>query len=502
MPTNSNPKTAVIYARFSCSKQREASIDDQLRVCREWCAREGYRVVAEYADRAVSGRTDDREQFQRMIAAAGESSIVLVYMMDRFSRDPYDAPIYKRELAKRGVQLVSALESIPDSPEGIIYEKLLEGLAACESIKTSVRVKRGMEGNALQCKANGVRIWGYTVDAEGRYQIDEETAPLVREAFARRIEGEPAERIARDFAERGYRTSTGKPFTSGAMHLLLHNDKYTGLYHWGDVRVEGGMPAIIDRATFEAACSRRPKKNREKEDWGVFALSGKIVCAQCGRELAGTSGRGKYGVKYEYYRCKKCGTKAVRRDKVEGAICAELRRMLTDRGTCMDIARRVERWANGGAFADVAKAARKSKADAERGLANILAAIEQGIIPPGAKERIAELEEQRDRAELDMRTHKEQAFDADDFCDFLQGGTALTDEDLLAAFVAGAVITGEGDSQEVLVLLNHHANEKEPAKLTLERVRTNQEWWTTLKAGQTKLASYGSKVLVRVPLAA
>lgn len=54
------PKRAVIYARFSCNRQREASIEDQLRVCREWCAREGYEVAAEYCDRAVSGRTDDR----------------------------------------------------------------------------------------------------------------------------------------------------------------------------------------------------------------------------------------------------------------------------------------------------------------------------------------------------------------------------------------------------------------------------------------------------------
>ena len=131
------PKRAVIYARFSCNRQREASIEDQLRVCREWCAREGYEVAAEYCDRAVSGRTDDRPEFQRMIANAGESEIVLVYMMDRFSRGEYDAPIYKRELATHGVKLVSALEQIPDSPEGIIYEKLLEGLAACESRKTA-----------------------------------------------------------------------------------------------------------------------------------------------------------------------------------------------------------------------------------------------------------------------------------------------------------------------------------------------------------------------------
>lgn len=114
------PKTAVIYARFSCSKQREASIDDQLRECRAWCEREGIEVVREYCDHAVSGRTDERPEFQRMISSAGESDLVVVYMMDRFSRSEFDAPIYKRELQRHGVQLVSALERIPESPEGIL----------------------------------------------------------------------------------------------------------------------------------------------------------------------------------------------------------------------------------------------------------------------------------------------------------------------------------------------------------------------------------------------
>ena len=65
-------KRAVIYARFSCSKQREASIDDQLRVCREWCDREGYEVVREYSDYAMSGRSDDRPQFQEIVPPTPE----------------------------------------------------------------------------------------------------------------------------------------------------------------------------------------------------------------------------------------------------------------------------------------------------------------------------------------------------------------------------------------------------------------------------------------------
>lgn len=498
MQANSTLKTAVIYARFSCSKQREASIDDQLRVCREWCEREGYAVMREYADRAMSGRTDDRPEFQQMISRAGESDIVLVYMMDRFSRDAYDAPIYKRELSKHGVQLVSALEAIPDSPEGIIYEKLLEGLAACESRKTAVRVKRGMEGNALQCKANGVTVWGYKVGPDGRYVIDETLAPAVREAFKRRANREPAEKIARDFAARGYLTNNGKPFHSGAMHAMLHNEKYTGVYKWGDVRIEGGMPAIIDKATFDAVQTTRPKKDQAREDWGSYVLSGKICCAECGRELSGTSGRGRHGVKYEYYRCRTCGGKTVRRDLVEGAIAAELRRMLGDRDECMEIARAVAKWAEGGEIEEMRKAAERSKREAEKGLANILRAIEQGIIPPGAKERIEELEAQRDRAERDMAVHMQDAFDAEDFCDFLQHGENLDDAELLDAFVARAIMYED----EALVLLNYRVNENEPARVTLERVRTDTKWWTSYKVGRTEIVVWQRKVLVKVRMAA
>ena len=131
------PKKAVIYARFSCNRQREASIEDQLRVCREWCAREGYAIVGEYSDYAMSGRSDDRPQFQKMIANAGESDIVLVYMMDRFSRDEYDAPAYKHELRKKGVEVVSAMEAMPDGPERIaeyyaVAPSIVAGVEYCD----------------------------------------------------------------------------------------------------------------------------------------------------------------------------------------------------------------------------------------------------------------------------------------------------------------------------------------------------------------------------------
>ena len=201
----------------------------------------GYAIVAEYCDYAISGRTDDRPQFQKMIANAGESDIVLVYMMDRFSRDPFDAPIYKRELQVHGVRLVSALEAIPDSPEGIIYEKLLEGLAACESRTTSIRSRRGMEGNALQCKTNGVRCFGYRTGEDGRYEIVPDEAEIVREVFRRRTHGESVNSIAMDLRQRGVVSRAGNPIKDTFVNNMLHNDKYRGIYSWGGITQKDGM---------------------------------------------------------------------------------------------------------------------------------------------------------------------------------------------------------------------------------------------------------------------
>ncbi len=466
-------KTAVIYARFSCNKQRDASIEDQLRVCREWCLREGYEVVREYTDYALSGRSDDRPEFQTMIANAGESDIVLVYMMDRFSRDEYDAPVYKRELRRHGVELYSAMEAMPDGPERILIEKIYEGLAAVESAKTAIRVKRGMKGNALKCKTNGVRIYGYRKSDNDTFEIDEEQAAFVREAFRRKIQGEPVNSITEDLAARGVTTYTGRPCGYTMVSNMLRNERYTGTYIWGDVRIEGGMPAIIDRGTFMRAQEVKAKKQRRAEQWGTFALANKVICSACGHNMPGVSGRGCSGTKYEYYSCKTCKeVKPVRRDWLEGEIAAHIRELVGDRDTAERIAAMVADSQDDEATRRARKQALGAKQSAESGLANILAAIEQGIIAPGVKERIAQLEEQKERAERDLASLKERQIDVDEFADFLQFGATLDDKQLLDAFVYQVMVS----SEDVIVTLNYDAKENEPARFEVERVRTSGVW--------------------------
>lgn len=143
-------KKAVIYARYSCEKQTEQSIEGQLRVCNEFAERNGYMVVHNYIDRAVSGKTDKREQFQQMLkdSASKTFEFVIVYKLDRFARNRYDSAMNKATLKKNGVKVLSACEQITDSPEGIILESMIEGF---EHTNGHNKLKSELK-QSIQCK--------------------------------------------------------------------------------------------------------------------------------------------------------------------------------------------------------------------------------------------------------------------------------------------------------------------------------------------------------------
>lgn len=92
---------AVIYARYSSERQTEASIEGQLKVCYDYAEKQGYTIIGEYIDRALTGRNTDRPQFLKMIkdSSKQEFQIVLVYQLDRFSRNRYDSATYKAKLS-------------------------------------------------------------------------------------------------------------------------------------------------------------------------------------------------------------------------------------------------------------------------------------------------------------------------------------------------------------------------------------------------------------------
>ena len=184
---------AVIYARYSSDNQREESIEGQLRECKEYADQNGITVVRTYIDRALSAKTDSRPQFQQMIhdSATHTFEAVLVWKLDRFSRNRYDSAHYKRILKNNRVHVVSVTEPISNTPEGIMLESLLEGMAEYYSAELAEKVSRGHKENALKAKFNGGPVpLGYRIDSEHHYQIDPTTAPVVQEAFQRYAAGE------------------------------------------------------------------------------------------------------------------------------------------------------------------------------------------------------------------------------------------------------------------------------------------------------------------------
>lgn len=118
---------AVIYARYSSDSQNESSIEGQLRECQEYAEKQGYTVLTTYIDRALSAKTDNRPEFQRMIKASAKGlfDVIIVWKIDRFARNRFDSATYRAILKRNGVNVVSAKESISDGPEGIILEAIL-----------------------------------------------------------------------------------------------------------------------------------------------------------------------------------------------------------------------------------------------------------------------------------------------------------------------------------------------------------------------------------------
>jgi len=176
----------VIYARFSSHSQTEQSIEGQLKVCYEYAEQNHYTIIGEYIDRAVSGKYDNRAEFQRMISDSEKHAFegILVYQLDRFARNRYDSAIYKSNLKKNGVRVLSARENITDDASGILVEGVLESMAEYYSAELSQKIHRGMEINAQKCLSNGSNPGlGFKVDKDRRFYVDEEEAKIVRKIF-------------------------------------------------------------------------------------------------------------------------------------------------------------------------------------------------------------------------------------------------------------------------------------------------------------------------------
>ena len=405
---------AVIYARYSSDNQREESIEGQLRECKEYADQNGITVVRTYIDRALSAKTDSRPQFQQMIhdSATHTFEAVLVWKLDRFSRNRYDSAHYKRILKNNRVHVVSVTEPISNTPEGIMLESLLEGMAEYYSAELAEKVSRGHKENALKAKFNGGPVpLGYRIDSEQHYQIDPATAPVVQEAFQRYAAGESIRSIIESLNARGIRNSRGNPFTKNSFQTLLKNRRYMGEYRYKDTVIPDAIPAIIDPDSFDAVQRRceihRQAPAHNKADVH-YLLTTKLFCGKCGTMMAGESGKSHTGTVHCYYKCgtrkrsgkEACSLKPVRKEPLEQFVVkTALEKVLNDRVIDMLADKLLEYQNKENTRLPVLQTELK---EVKRRIDNLVAAIEQGILTPSTKARMEELEQQREALETSI----------------------------------------------------------------------------------------------------
>ena len=223
-------QSAVIYARYSSDAQTEQSIEGQLRVCNEYAKKNNFLIVETYIDRAVTGTTDNRVAFQKMIKDSYKKqwSAVIVYKLDRFSRNKYESVVHKKTLKDNGVKLISAMENIPDSPEGTLMEALLEGFNQYYSEELAQKVNRGIRESWLKGNSTGGLLpFGYD-RVDKKFYINEHEANVLRRIFTMYSQGYRAQTIAEELEKEGVRRKNGDFLTVKAIYRLLHNSRYTG----------------------------------------------------------------------------------------------------------------------------------------------------------------------------------------------------------------------------------------------------------------------------------
>ncbi len=410
---------AVIYARYSSHSQTEQSIEGQLRDCNAYARDKGITVVGTYVDRAMTGRNDNRADFQRMLKDSESHNFeaVIVWKLDRFGRNREEIAFNKVRLRKNGVRLLYAKEGIPDAPEGIILESVLEGLAEYYSANLSQNIMRGMRESALKCQSNGSgRMLGYTVDKNKQYQIDEAEAAIVRRIFELYDSGRAVCEIVKILNDSGYKNTRGNEFKHNNIRLILRNEKYIGTYKWNGIVVENGIPQIIDKELFERVQKRLASQNtisRAAENVD-FLLVGKLYCGKCGCTMQGDSGTSKSGRKHYYYSCsakkhKKndCKKRSIRKEVLERLIVEYTAKYVLTEEFINVISERIEGMQIDERKSDSTLTYYQSQLmTVETSLKNIMKAVEAGIFNDTVQARMLELQTERDEIRANVERAK------------------------------------------------------------------------------------------------
>ncbi|MDP2619564.1 MAG: recombinase family protein [Hyphomicrobiales bacterium] len=440
----------ALYARYSSDNQSVASIDDQFRICRDHAARERWKVMSTYKDAAISGASVTlRPGIQALLqdAQAGKFDIVLAEALDRVSRDQADVAILYKHLKFAGVQIVTLAEGeiseLHVGLKGTMNALFLKDLAA--------KTHRGLRGRVEKGKAGGGLCYGYTVvkrpnsegeQVRGERNINEAEAVVVRRIFREFAAGKSPRAIAADLNSEGIPGPLSRAWgdTSIRGHVcrgtgILNNELYAGVLVWNRlryvknpatgkrvsrinpesewIRTEVPELRIVDEELWQAARQRQTEiaKQFENVTKGVrayrakhvnelrrpsFLFSGLLKCGCCGGSY-GIITRDRYGCLNRYRRGTCQNGHTIRRDDIESRVLAGLTEKLVSADAVADAVRTYAEELNRQNHERRAHTEldRKALAKVERGIAGIMAAIEDGMYQPAMKARMDDLERQK-----------------------------------------------------------------------------------------------------------
>lgn len=318
---------AAIYARYSSDKQRETSIDDQIRRCQELAQRHNLDVPHElvFFDEALSGtdkHLNKREGYKALMSAwdAGQFKMLLVDEVSRLARDGLELAQLKHRLQTTPVRLITT-DGIDTRQPNWELVFGLQSIVSEQTVRdTQHRVVRGMVGQLERGYMVATPPFGYqldrklTVDGDRvgtHWRIDEQEAAIVREIYALRRQGKSFNAISRMLNERGIpirrkpRKSAGY-WRPGSLANLLKNPIYRGEFVWNDsvnVRLKANKTGrtltplhfqrpqlrIVDDETW-FDCNNKTH-SRSGYGGGKHPLAGLFECGACGAMLTVSSGR-------------------------------------------------------------------------------------------------------------------------------------------------------------------------------------------------------------------
>ena len=427
--------TADILARYSTDKQDHCTIEVQVEECSNWCKRNGYIVGKVFADEAVSGMKETRAGYEACIRhlSMGGADLVVVYDQSRMFRDFTSWFEFRKLVSSFGAGVASVTQ--PNVGGDLNDPSVFIGEAATAMLNhAQVLITRQKTISALRYRAEmhqtcgGKPALGYDINKDKHYVINEVEAACVKLIFDLFANGDGYKKIVDELARRGYRTKRGNAFSVGAIYTILRNEKYIGVLVYGagkkgggatphgedareDVlRMDGGIPAIIDRATWDAAqakikvhtgCGGRYSAKQ------TYYLTGKVFCGACGSAM---SVHGSNGSRFRYYECgrknrsRDCKMRNVRVETFEHDVVEWVQTSLRDsKNREALISASVEAQRNATASADTARASIKARTQAvNTQIDRLTEAILDGMYNAAIKEKMITLEAEKKALEGEL----------------------------------------------------------------------------------------------------